>query len=213
VADRPADPVCLDAVTRAELWTLVGDAIEEYGRDVGELSASGGDRLAEVHEVLAGFDFDHQLLPHDALGLVIDALRRLQPQPAHPRHFGLFDPAPTAVGVLGDALAAAFNPCLASWDASPFGVETERMLVKEFGQLFGYPIATADGIITSGGSEANLTAVMLALASRFPVARASQAAHDLPHQGSSSVVTQGGAGDRAGFRGGAGGTDRPGGPH
>lgn len=166
--NRLADPLRLDAATRAELWTLAGDAIEDYYREVGQLSAAGGDRLADVRAVLAQFDLERPLPPRDAVKLVVEALRRLQPQPAHPRYFGLFDPAPTAAGVLGDALAAAFNPCLASWDSSPFGVETERMLVAEFGQRFGYPPAAADGIITSGGSEANLTAVMLALTAHFP---------------------------------------------
>jgi glutamate/tyrosine decarboxylase-like PLP-dependent enzyme len=163
-----ADPLHLDVATRRELWAIVGEAIESYYRDVPHLRASGHIDMDEVLAAAEQFDFDHPLPPREAVGRVVSALRRLEPQTLHPRHFGLFDPAPTAMGVVAEALAAAFNPCLASWAGSPFGVETERHLVRKFGQVFGYEPASADGVITSGGSEANLTAVLLALQARFP---------------------------------------------
>jgi len=150
------------------LWDAVGEAIEAYSRDVGHLSAGGIPDVDEVRKTLDRFDFERPLPPLEAVSYVIDALRHLQPQVSHPRHFGLFDPSPTALGVLGEALAAAFNPCLASWEGSPFGVEAEDFLVRQFAQRFGYPAEAADGIVTSGGSEANLSALMLALTRRFP---------------------------------------------
>lgn len=168
MSDIPADLLRLDAMTRTELWNLVGEAIEAYYRDASQLSATSPVSADEVRHSLAQFDFDRRLSPSDAVLRVIEALRRLQPNVSHPRYFGLFDPAPTAVGVLADAIAAAFNPCLASSEGSPFGVEAERVLVKQFGQLFGYPEISVDGIFSSGGSEANLMAVMMALTEQFP---------------------------------------------
>lgn len=162
------DPLHLDAATRQELWHAVGAAIEAYYRDVRHLSVSGHIDAGEARAAAEQFDFDRPLPPQEAVDRVVDALRRLEPHALHPRHFGLFDPAPTAMGVVAEALAAAFNPCLASWAGSPFGVETERHLVRTFGRLFGYEPACADGVITSGGSEANLTATLLALEARFP---------------------------------------------
>jgi aromatic-L-amino-acid/L-tryptophan decarboxylase len=163
-----ADPLHLDGATRRELWQSTGEAIEAYYRDVQHLSAGGHVDVTEVRAAVERFDFDHPLPPQEAVDRVVDALRRLNPHATHPRHFGLFDPAPTAMGVVAEALAAAFNPCLASWASSPFGVETERHLVRTFGRLFGYEAGSSDGVITSGGSEANLTAVLLALEARFP---------------------------------------------
>src|ERR1700685_1104411 len=150
----PADPLHLDAATRQKLWRAVGDAIEAYYRDVRHLNVGGPIDVTEVQAVVERFDFDHPLAPEEAVGRAVDALRRLEPHVLHPRHFGLFDPAPTAMGVVAEALVAAFNPCCASWAGSPFGVETERYLVRKFGRLFGYELASADGVITSGGSEA-----------------------------------------------------------
>jgi aromatic-L-amino-acid/L-tryptophan decarboxylase len=166
------DPLHLDAAARRELWQAAGDAIEAYYRDVRHLGVRGHVDAGEARAAAEQFDFGDPLSPHEAVDRVVEALRRLGPHAIHPRHFGLFDPAPTAMGVVAEALAAAFNPCLASWSGSPFGVETERYLVRTFGRLFGYEPTSADGVITSGGSEANLTCTLLALEARFPGRRA-----------------------------------------
>jgi glutamate/tyrosine decarboxylase-like PLP-dependent enzyme len=168
VDSQHADPLRLDASTRAQLWTAVGAAIEAYHQDVSGLDAATMARPEEVRRALARFDFDHPLPPAEAVALAVDAMRRLQPHVLHPRHFGLFDPAPTAMGVLADAMVAAFNPCLATWAGSPVGVETERLLIERFAAVFGYPPDAADGTLTSGGSEANLSGLLLALAARIP---------------------------------------------
>ena len=163
-----ADPLHLDTGTRRQLWTAVGDAIEGYYSDVQRLGSGGPVDLRDAEAAVRLFDFDKPLLPEEAVARVVEALRRLEPHDLHPRHFGLFDPAPTAMGVVAEALAAAFNPCLASFAGSPFGVATERHLVRTFGQIFGYESDAIDGVVTSGGSEANLTSVLLALERRFP---------------------------------------------
>lgn len=163
-----ADPLHLDTAGRRELWQAAGDAIEAYYRDVRQLGVRGRVDRDEARAAAEQFDFGQPLSPLQAVDRVVDALRRLGPHAIHPRNFGLFDPAPTAMGVVAEALVAAFNPCLASWAGSPFGVETERYLVSTFGRLFGYEPARADGVITSGGSEANLTATLMALEERFP---------------------------------------------
>lgn len=163
-----ADLLRLNAGTRAELWAALEHAIDVHVDGAADLDAAGSTDPEEVRLMLERFDFDRPLAPVAALNLAVHALRRLQPQVGHPRHFGIFDPAPTTMGIVADALAAAFNPCLASWDGSPFGVAAEAHLVSAFAQRFGYPEHAADGMVTSGGSEANLTALLLALTARFP---------------------------------------------
>lgn len=163
-----ADPLHFDVRSRRSLWHAVGEAIEDYYRDVRQLDVCTEVDAEQVLDAIARFDFDQPLSPEAAVGQAVDAMRRLGPHVMHPRHFGLFDPAPTAMGVVAEAVVAAFNPCLASWAGSPFGVETERHLVRTFGELFGYAPAYTDGVITTGGSEGNLTAVLLALRACFP---------------------------------------------
>src|SRR5262249_49407193 len=55
-----------------------------------------------------------------------------------------------------------------AWSHSRFAAEVERHVVRAFGQKFGYDLSVVDGVFTSGGSEANHTALLTALASAFP---------------------------------------------
>jgi aromatic-L-amino-acid decarboxylase len=99
----------------------------------------------------------------------------------HPRYFGLFNPTPTFAGVLADAAVAAFNPQLAVWSHAPAAVEIDRRLVRYIGERAGYDLDRVAGSFTTGGAEANLTAVLLALTRSFP-AYADQGLRALPRQ-------------------------------
>jgi glutamate/tyrosine decarboxylase-like PLP-dependent enzyme len=102
-----------------------------------------------------------EVVAHVTRGLEVD-----QVHTSHPGYFGLFNPAPTTMGVAADTLVAAFNPQLASWSHSPFANAAERHVIQTFGSRFGY--AATDGTFTSGGTEANHTAVLTALTQSFP---------------------------------------------
>jgi glutamate/tyrosine decarboxylase-like PLP-dependent enzyme len=80
----------------------------------------------------------------------------------HPRYFGLFNPAPTFPAQCADRIAAAFNPQLASAVTSPAAVAIEAHTISAVAKRIGLPDA-ASGHFTSGGSEANYTAVVCAL--------------------------------------------------
>ena len=86
----------------------------------------------------------------------------------HPSYFGLFNPAPTTMGIAADTLVAAFNPQLAAWSHSPFAVEAERYVIETFAAKFGLPHENVEGTFTSGGMEANHTALLTALVHHFP---------------------------------------------
>ena len=94
-------------------------------------------------------------------------LRTWQVQVTHPRYLGLFNPAVTLPSVIAETLVAMYNPQLANWRTSPAGNEIERHTLGWLAAKFGMPthnIAT----FTSGGTEANLSAVTVALTHAFP---------------------------------------------
>lgn len=122
----------------------------------------------KIREDLARFDFTQPLTPAVALDYAADALTQWQVHTPHPRYFGLFNPAPTTMGIAADAMVATFNPQMAAWSHSPFAVEAERHIVLTFAARFGLPMANAEGTFTSGGMEANHTALLTALTSTFP---------------------------------------------
>ena len=89
-------------------------------------------------------------------------LRTWQVQVTHPRYLGLFNPAVTLPSVIAETLVAMYNPQLANWRTSPAGNEIERHTLGWLAAKFGLPGDTI-ATFTSGGSEANLSAVAVAL--------------------------------------------------
>jgi len=113
------------------------------------------------------YDFRGPIQLEDAAGDVERMLRQWQVQVTHPRYFGLYNPSVTLSSVVADALVATYNPQLASWRTSPAANEIERHTLAWFTRLFGLPSDSA-ATFTTGGAEANLSAVVTALASAFP---------------------------------------------
>ena len=79
----------------------------------------------------------------------------------HPRFFGYVASPSTAPGAFADLIASTLNSNVTSWRSGPAATEVERTVVGWLATLIGYR-AGAAGILTSGGSMANLTALMIA---------------------------------------------------
>jgi aromatic-L-amino-acid/L-tryptophan decarboxylase len=82
-------------------------------------------------------------------------------------YFGLMNPTPTYMGVLAEALVAALNPQLATLARSQLASKIERETVRWIGERVGSTREMA-GTFTSGGNEANFSALALALTWKFP---------------------------------------------
>ncbi|MGH9734900.1 MAG: pyridoxal phosphate-dependent decarboxylase family protein [Candidatus Acidiferrales bacterium] len=158
----------LDSEQRKTVWDSVAQAIEQYVTHIRELPASADPDPESVRALVNRFDFSHPTAPDDAVRRVAEALSHTQVHTPHPRYFGLFNPTPTMMGIAADALVAAFNPQLAVWKHNPFATEVERRLMRDLGGQFGYASGEVDGIMCSGGSEANHTALLAALTHAFP---------------------------------------------
>jgi aromatic-L-amino-acid/L-tryptophan decarboxylase len=79
-----------------------------------------------------------------------------------PGFFGYVQSPPTPVGVLGDLLASVADQNLTSWRSAPAAVHVERLTLRWLGQLVGFDEEAA-GLMVSGGSAANLTALLTAI--------------------------------------------------
>jgi len=79
----------------------------------------------KVRSLLQPFDFKQPLDPLEAVDFVVKGLWEHQVHTPHQRYFGLFNPAPTTMGIAADTLVAAFNPQIAAWSHSPLAAEIE----------------------------------------------------------------------------------------
>jgi glutamate/tyrosine decarboxylase-like PLP-dependent enzyme len=161
-------PLRLDPQTRSELWRHLIEALETYASGLETCRATAELDPANIRSLLARFDFNTPVGPLEAVDFLVEGLWKYQTHTPHPRYFGLFNPAPTTMGIAADALAAAFNPQLAAWSHSPWAIEIEQHLIRALAAKFGYDPAQTDGTFTSGGMEANHTAVLTGLVHSFP---------------------------------------------
>ncbi len=162
------DRLRFDPATRAALWRGLAAEIEAYFTGVDSGRVTPAMDPAAIRALLESCTFDQPVAPSDALRFLARGLAAHQTHTPHRRYFGLFNPAPTTMGVAADALVAAFNPQLAAWSHSPLAIEIERHLIRAFGGRFGYTPGSIDGTFASGGAEANHTAVLCALTHAFP---------------------------------------------
>ena len=107
--------------------------------------------------------------PGDLEALLDYVVTRVMPYTGstdHPRFFAFVPSCPTWPGILGDLLAAGYNVFQGTWieSAGPSSIELE--VLDWFRDWIGYPPDSA-GLLTSGGSAANLTALATARMARL----------------------------------------------
>lgn len=122
----------------------------------------------EIRDYLTSrYDFSKRMALDEVVADVERMLQTWQVQVTHPRYFGLFNPSVTLASVIADTLVSMYNSQLANWRTSPVGNEIERHTLGWLTEKFGLPPETL-ATFTSGGTEANLSAVVVALTRAFP---------------------------------------------
>lgn len=97
----------------------------------------------------------------EAISLVRENVDTPGLNPASGGHLGYIPGGGIYYAALGDYLADVFNRYAGIFYASPGAVRMENMLIAWMNEIVGYP-STATGNLTSGGSLANLIAIVTA---------------------------------------------------
>lgn len=142
------------------LSSQVTGLVTEYFGQVSDLpvfpQTSGGPTIAHIesHLPLAGEPLEKLLAECRD---IINGIRHN----GHPRQFGYVASPATPAGAFADLIASALNVNVTAWRSAPAATELERMVVRWLGSMIGYS-EEAHGLLTSGGSMANLIAILIA---------------------------------------------------
>lgn len=129
----------LEGVRTRPVWTPMPTEVRDgFSRP---LEPTAGQPLAEIHA-----EFLETILPY-AAGNV------------HPRFMGWVHGGGNAVGMMAEMVAAGLNANLGGRDHAP--VEVERQVVRWAAGALGLP-ATAGGLLVTGASMANFSAILIA---------------------------------------------------
>ncbi|WBO66960.1 pyridoxal phosphate-dependent decarboxylase family protein [Streptomyces camelliae] len=178
----PAPPLASGPHGADALRPLLGtvlDALADGGRARGGPLPAGGPEAvaARIADVLG------DALPDDgdpgALRALVHALAEGSTDPADPLCAAHLHCPPLAVATAADLAASALNPSLDSWDQAPAASALEAAVTRALAHTAGL----ADALVTTGGTESNQLALLLARETHGAGVRmvcGAQAHHSLP---------------------------------
>jgi L-2,4-diaminobutyrate decarboxylase len=79
-----------------------------------------------------------------------------------PRYIGHQVAASVPIAGLFDAVGSVTNQVMATYDMGPWATSAERAMIERLGEQIGWHRGDFSGIVTNGGSLANLTALLVA---------------------------------------------------
>ncbi|MBD0325480.1 MAG: aspartate aminotransferase family protein, partial [Pyrinomonadaceae bacterium] len=160
--ERAARSSSLDITEEAlhELSSLATTLVSDYFARVSELPVFPELSAADVAAKLsARLPDEGEPVKHliDDCRAVIEMSRHN----GHPRFFGYVASPSTPIGAYADLIASALNANVTSWRSAPSATEIERTVLRWLAALIGYKDG-GHGLLTSGGSMANLNALYIA---------------------------------------------------
>lgn len=105
---------------------------------------------------------EHGLGARAALYEVVRAAAEGAADPGHPWCVGHLHCPPLAVAAAADLAASALNPSMDSWDQAPAATVIEERTAAALAALVYPGMPCPDALLTSGGTESNLVALLLA---------------------------------------------------
>ena len=134
--------------------------VSEYLRTIAERPVRAENYAGKTTQAI-DVELSAEGLPLDQLLAECRTILDLSRHNGHPRFFGYVASPSTPIGAYADLIASALNANITCWRSGPAGTELERMVVRWLGSLIGYD-HQAKGLLTSGGSMANMIALLIA---------------------------------------------------
>jgi len=149
------------------IFSKLQTVTENYYSGLSDLSIVPKRTVSEIRNYLENRNLEHGENIENTLEDILPWMQEGNIHVPHPGYFGLFNPATSFSAVVGDYLTALFNPQMAAYSHAHFSNEVEKLLIQFYVEKMKWP-STATGHFTSGGSDANFTGVLCALAHHFP---------------------------------------------
>lgn len=159
--DRPADTLGLATDEMRQLGYWVVDRVIDHMERGHERPVIAERSPTELAALLGGPPPEDPGDPLAAMRTVVDVALSSMQHGDHPRYFARVPGPSSFAAVLGDWLATGFNAIAASWAGGSGPTALELVVVDWLRSLLGMPDGT-QGVLTSGGSLANVTGLVAA---------------------------------------------------
>jgi len=157
----------IDALFDPEAFRTLGMSLVDLLTDYLDVDMQGQGKVlayhaphAEESDWKAPLPRQGVLSPQQLLAYIQDKVLASALHVHHPRNLGHQVAPPLPVAALCDLVAALTNQAMAIYETGPSATMLERQVVRWLAELVGWQ--DAEGILTSGGAQANLTALLAA---------------------------------------------------
>lgn len=157
---RTESALDISSAALEEISEQANRLVFEYFASIRERGVVAQNHFGETSSKLTG-ELSTEGVPLEKLLQECRTIIDLSRHNGHPRFFGYVASPATAAGAYADLIASTLNANITCWRSGPAGTELEKLVVKWLGSLIGYD-SDARGILTSGGSMANLIALLVA---------------------------------------------------
>jgi glutamate/tyrosine decarboxylase-like PLP-dependent enzyme len=167
MAEHDPDPLGMTRDEMRELGYWVVDQVVEHfetGAD-GPAMKTGG--VEELRDALGGPVPTGPGDPREAMQTLTEVALSHMQHGDHPRFFARIPGPSSFTGVLGEWLSIGFNTIASSWGGASGPATVELVALDWLREAIGLPEGT-EGVLVSGGSIANISAIAAARANRGP---------------------------------------------
>ena len=157
----PRSPLDLDHDTMQRLGHRVADVVAEHLSTLASQPAQRSLPRREMERLVAAPPPEHGEDFESLLTVLRERVFPYHAREPHPGFMGYIPSCPTFPAVLGDWLATGYDFFAGVWPVAAGPNALELVVLDWFRQWVGMPEGTG-GLLTSGGSQATLTAVLAA---------------------------------------------------
>ena len=142
-------------------YEMIDAIVEHFVTQNDKLPVVSGSR-AEMEKLFLEEAPENPSDAKEVLHFVLEEVMTKSNIVSHPKSYS-FVPGPSNyISAMADGLASGFNIFSGGWAASPAAAQMEIVAMNWLLKMFGFPQKKGGGIFTSGGSMANLTALITA---------------------------------------------------
>jgi L-2,4-diaminobutyrate decarboxylase len=161
------DKTTLDAMFSPENFRSAGHALIDLLAEYlsGNLQGKGAvldweAPATAIHHWREALPLDGRMTPAQLLQTIERDILSASLHIHHPRNLGHQVATPLPMAALCDLAAALTNQAMAVYETGPSATLLERQVIRWLGELAGWQ--DTEGVLTSGGAQANLTALLAA---------------------------------------------------
>lgn len=142
------------------------DIIERYSQDRVRGKVVNYEDYPSLQKKLRALPIKEGEQSWESLWLMVDAYLSHSVKTAHPQYFNQLWAGQSAPALIGSVIESLANTSMYTYEVAPAATLIETEVLERFKKVFGF--SNGEAQVTTGGSNSNYIALLLALHKRFP---------------------------------------------